>query len=119
MTEGTHRNRLRRKLRLSTTENVSTYTATDPEDETMSRDLKWSLSGHDADLFCIGNGDGDSLHPQMACSRFKASPDYEDPRDAGRNNRYEVTIIATDSAGNTDFAGRDSDGHQRRTIRAR
>ena len=62
--------------------------------------MKWSLSGHDADLFCIGNG-GISPDFDRGELRFKASPDYEDPRDAGRNNRYEVTVIATDGAGNT------------------
>jgi hypothetical protein len=32
--------------------------------------------------------------------RFKASPDYEGPTDAGTNNIYNITVSATDSVGN-------------------
>ena len=80
---------------------VSTYSATDPEDDPVNRNLKWSLSGNDADLFCIGNGsirDGDFTAGAL---RFKASPDFEAPADAGHNNTYNVTVVVTDSRGNT------------------
>ena len=66
---------------------VSSYRATDPEGGTVA----WSLSGHDANYFCIA---------ENGTLTYKASPDYENPTDAGRNNRYEVTVIASDSAGN-------------------
>ena len=33
---------------------------------------------------------------------FKANPDYEAPGDSGANNVYEVTLVVTDSKGNTD-----------------
>ena len=68
------------------TPTLSTYNATDPEGDT----VVWSLSGHDANHFCID---------ESGVLTFKASPDYEDPKDAGRNNRYEVTVVASDSAG--------------------
>ena len=70
------------------TTTLSDYNADDPE----NGEVVWSLSGHDANHFCIDeNGD----------LTFMASPDYENPKDAGRNNRYEVTVVASDSAGNT------------------
>ena len=66
---------------------LSNYIATDPE----GGEVVWSLTGHDADHFCID---------ENRALTFLASPDYENPTDAGRNNRYEVTVIASDSAGN-------------------
>ena len=33
---------------------------------------------------------------------FKANPNYESPGDSGGNNVYEVTLVVTDSKGNTD-----------------
>ena len=33
---------------------------------------------------------------------FKANPDYESPGDSGGDNVYEVTLVVTDSKGNTD-----------------
>ena len=82
---------------------VSTYSATDPEDDPENRDLTWSLSGNDADLFCIGNDDGNPNIPRGQL-RFKASPNspnFEAPEDAGHNNTYNVTVVVTDSRGNT------------------
>ena len=74
---------------------VSTYTATDPEDDIASpqKPLKWSLSGVDGSKFSF-----DSDNDQLS---FEASPDYEAPADSGRNNVYNVTVEVTDSAGNT------------------
>ena len=80
---------------------VSRYSATDPEDDTDADiHLKWSLSGNDADLFCIGN-DGPSPDFLRGELRFKARPDFEAPMDAGHNNTYNVTVVVTDSRGNT------------------
>ena len=80
---------------------VSTYSATDPEDDTDEDiDLKWSLSGNDADLFCIGNDDGNPTIPRGQL-RFNAPPNFEAPVDAGHNNTYNVTVVVTDSRGNT------------------
>ena len=78
---------------------VSRYSAIDPED-TDEPSLKWSLSGNDADLFCIGNNDGIPNIPRGEL-RFKAKPNFEDPMDAGHNNTYNVTVVVTDSRGNT------------------
>ena len=77
------------------TTQVSTYTATDPEDDIASpqKPLKWSLSGVDGSKFSFDSDNG-----QLS---FEASPDYEAPADSGRNNVYNVTVEVTDSAGNT------------------
>ena len=83
----------------ATTVWVSRYPAMDPED-TDEADLKWSLSGNDADLFCIGNG-GDAPDFNRGELRFKARPNFEDPADAGHNNTYNVMVVVTDSRGNT------------------
>ena len=61
---------------------VATYTATDPE----KARLAWSLSGNDSGDFTIDNG----------TLRFCASPDYEHPADANRNNEYRVTVRISD-----------------------
>ena len=77
----------------STPPKVSTYSATDPEDDNAR--LKWSLSGADSGKFSIT-----PRGPNSTLS-FVASPNFEDPTDAGRNNVYDVTVEVTDSGGNT------------------
>ena len=73
---------------------VVDYSATDPEDDLDDdKDLIWSLSGADSSKFDITNS---------GVLTFKSSPDYESPADSGRNNVYNVTVIVTDSDGNTD-----------------
>ena len=61
---------------------VATYTAPDPEGGSVG----WSLEGVDAGDFTIGGG----------VLRFKSSPDFEKPKDADRDNVYEVTVRSTD-----------------------
>ena len=101
---------------ISTTD-VGTYIAADDEDDNDSpmKDLTWSLSGADADDFCItdagvlqfvtsslsGADADDFCITDAGVLQFVTSPDFEAPTDAGGNNRYEVTVVATDSAGNT------------------
>ena len=68
---------------------VETYTATDPESDTIT----WSLSGPDASFFSIVDG----------VLNFDSAGDYEDPRDADRNNAYEVTIHASDGSNSAVF----------------
>ena len=81
---------------------VSIYSATDENDDTSPRkELKWSLSGADIDQFAIGNGGSDPDFTRGEL-RFKAAPDFEEPADSGRNNAYNVTVVVTDSGGNTD-----------------
>ena len=62
--------------------NVATYTAADPESDTIT----WSLSGADANFFSIANG----------VLNFDFAGDFEDPRDVGANNAYDVNIHAFD-----------------------
>ena len=82
---------------------VGIYSATDDEDDDdmPEKELTWSLSGADADDFCIDPIDPDPDDTGMGVLTFKNSPDYEAPTDTGGNNRYEVTVIATDSEGAT------------------
>ena len=74
---------------------VSTYEATDQEDN--NAELMWSLSGADAGRFDTSDTTGDRV-----ALTFQAAPDFEAPTDSGRNNVYNVTVVVTDSEGNTD-----------------
>ncbi|MYD53277.1 MAG: hypothetical protein F4W96_03070 [Chloroflexi bacterium] len=65
---------------------LATYTADDPEDDT----LTWTLSGPDEMDFTITSA---------GVLRFQALTDYEDPRDAGTNNVYNVTVEVKDTDG--------------------
>ena len=62
---------------------VSTYTATDPENDSVT----WTVEGTDAADFSIGSTTG--------VLTFDSSPDYESPGDTGENNVYDVTVKAT------------------------
>ena len=64
---------------------VATYTADDPEGAA----VKWSLSGDDDADFTIAGG----------VLAFVKSPDFEDAKDAGGVNMYEVMVEATDGTG--------------------
>ena len=75
------------------------YTVTDADvadDVTNATDVRWSLSGADASKFDIT---GTAAQRTLA---FNANPDYESPGDSGANNVYEVTVVVTDTEGNTD-----------------
>ena len=52
----------------------------------------YALSGTDAALFNIVSATG--------AVTFKIAPDYEIPTDTGPNNVYDITVTATDTAGN-------------------
>ena len=72
------------------------YTGSDVDTADQDDDLTWKLSGADASKFSI---------PEAGATRalsFKANPDYESPGDSGGDNVYEVTLVVTDSKGNTD-----------------
>ena len=72
------------------TSTLYTYSATDQDkDDTIT----WTTTGTDAHLF--------EFDDRNALS-FREPPDYEDPRDAGRDNEYEITVVATDSGGLSD-----------------
>lgn len=53
----------------------------------------YSLGGSDAALFNVDSTSGSVT--------FKVAPDYENPTDTGTNNTYDITVTATDTAGNT------------------
>ena len=74
------------------TTDVATYTATDDEDGVSNTAVDLMLSGADAGDFNITDG----------VLTFKESPNYEDPADAGTNNVYNITVVATDSDDQTD-----------------
>ena len=68
---------------------VYTATATDPDGDA----LTYSLSGTDAARFTID--------PNTGAVRFIASPDFENPDDAGGNNVYNITVTASDGDNTT------------------
>ena len=83
------------------------YTATDIDNEVA--DLTWSLSGADAGLFAFGttapNTDPDITvpgnDPEAGDLQFITAPDFEDPKDANKDNTYEVTLNVSDGTGTT------------------
>ena len=76
---------------------VSTYSA--------SEDVTWTLSGVDSALFDIDNPTSNGLVSYNSGElTFNPAPDYEVPGDDGANNEYNVSLIATDSAGNVSDA---------------
>ena len=88
----------------ATTTVLSTYMATDDEDGNDPL-LKWSLSGADADMFSLCEGDAvECADPttNTVSLRFNQATDYEDPADSGRNNVYDVVVTVTDSDKMTD-----------------
>ena len=90
----------------ATTTVLSSYIATDDEDGADPR-LTWSLGGADMDRFvlCDETASDPCTDPNATGSeddntvslRFKEVPNYEAPADSGRNNVYNVTVVATDS----------------------
>ena len=64
--------------------NVATYTATDPEGETVSL----SLMGDGAGLFELNDLDAPAAGSKILS--FKKSPDFEMPGDRNDDNLYEV-----------------------------
>ena len=77
---------------------VSTYSA--------SEDVTWTLSGVDSAVFDIANPTSPSglVSYNSGELTFISAPDYEAPGDDGDNNVYNVSLIATDSAGNVSDA---------------
>ncbi len=69
---------------------VTTANASDPEKGAVT----WSISGTDASLFTINASTG--------ALAFKSAPDFEAPKDAGKNNVYDLTLTAKDAGGLTD-----------------
>ena len=65
-----------------------TYRATDPE----QADIAWSLTGPDAGDFAIS---------ETGVLSFASPPDHENPADAGSDNVYNITVVASDDALNS------------------
>ncbi|MFH0710710.1 MAG: Ig-like domain-containing protein [Pseudomonadota bacterium] len=76
-----------------TTTTVSENTTTAVYTAVATGDATYSLGGTDAALFNVDSVSG--------AVTFKVAPDYENPTDAGTNNTYDITVTATDTAGNT------------------
>ena len=70
------------------TATIYTFRATDPERSAIA----WSLSGTDEDDFTIS---------ETGVLAFASPPNYESPADSGRDNVYEVTVVAKDDASNS------------------
>ncbi len=67
-------------------DSVTKYTAADPDEgDKVTLTLK---SGGDNDLFSIGSTSG--------TLSFVSFPDYEKPQDVGKDNVYNITVVATD-----------------------
>ena len=73
------------------TDPVDTYTATDPEDRTIT----WDISGTDVDDFRISKVNNEGV------LEFRTPPNFEAPADADGNNVYLVTVEVSDGT-NTD-----------------
>ncbi len=69
---------------------ITSMSASDADGDT----LRWSLGGADAAKF--------NLNPDTGVLSFVSAPDFEAPGDADANNRYEVTVQASDSQGGSD-----------------
>ena len=71
-----------------------------------SEDVTWTLSGVDSALFDIDNPTHNGLVSHNSGElTFSSPPDFENPLNAGdNNNEYNVSLIATDSAGNVSNA---------------
>jgi serralysin len=75
------------KLTLARPENklpVVVASAKDTDNDALS----WTLAGADAKLF--------SINVKTGAVSFKSAPDFEAPKDAGKNNTYDVTAKVSD-----------------------
>ena len=83
--------------------NNDQFTVTDEDTVDNAAVLRWSLSGADADKFQIGTTGG--VTRTLSFKQAPAVPflpDYEAPGDSGADNLYEVTVVVTDTKGNSD-----------------
>ena len=78
-------------VRENTTSAIHTYRATDPD---LGDTIAWSTGGTDAGDFVITK---DSSGRGLLA--FASPPDFENPRDVGSDNVYDLEVIATDGAG--------------------
>ena len=90
------------------TEGDQNYSATDVDlPGGTAQTLTWTLSGADAALFAFGETDltADPVVPDVSVTgatgdlQFIRPPDFEDPKDANKDNTYEVTLNVSDGTG--------------------
>ena len=77
---------------------VATYAAAD--EDVGDTTVAWSLTGGDANHFTIttdADGDGVLRFKNPTPSTALKPADYENPRDAGSNNGYDIVVRATDA----------------------
>ena len=77
----------------NTSGTIYTAAADDTETNNLALALSYALSGTDAAELSIDSASG--------AIGFASPPDFETPKDASTDNTYEVTLEATDPAGNT------------------
>ena len=94
----------------TTTDVLSLYRVNDDEDDLISTTtLTWTVSGLDADMFVIAtttsegeitscNYGATPAQDNCALLRFNSAIDFENPTDSNRDNKYNVTVNATDMA---------------------
>ena len=73
----------RKSIPENSTGAVASYTAADPEGDSVA----WTLSGTDKGDLSISPG---------GVLRFASTPNYEGPTDSNTNNIYSFTVVATD-----------------------
>ena len=74
-------------VRENTSSVLYTYRATDPD---LGDIITWSTGGDDGQLFKMSD---------RGALSFRARPDFEIPQDTGRDNVYELEVVATDRQG--------------------
>ena len=77
----------------NTSGSIYTASADDTETNNLALSLTYSLSGTDAAQL--------SIDPASGAISFASPPDFETPTDASTDNTYELTLEATDPAGNS------------------
>ena len=74
-------------VRENTSTVIYTYRATDPD---LNDNIAWSTGRSDGHLFQVSD------RGELS---FRAGPDFETPLDTGRDNVYELEVVATDGEG--------------------
>ncbi len=81
---------------------VAEYVGMDIEDDP----LTYTLLGSDKDAFTLGGPEDEMQDSGIAdgALEFKTPPDYDEPGDVGKDNKYNVTVRVADAARHTDHA---------------
>ena len=75
---------------------LATYQGADEDEDDPDADLRWSLTGDDAESFSYA-----TTSQGVLTLTLKASPDYEAPADADGDNTYDVTVNLFDKGRRT------------------